>query len=184
MKAVHAYRLKLGAAILIGTVSTIWSVGAAVSASVPSLDLPIIGRLALVSEPGAVRAAEGEGVQEALQANRLVLTSAPMTASAWLRIPYLQSRAGAPLNSASLVALENSYAVSPFGPDVTNWRLRFVFEHWSEVSPSLRRQAIAELKVLLTNRGTRAFDSVEIQDPAGRLAARLTASGVEAQRPR
>ncbi len=182
MKAVQTYRLRLGGAILIGTVSTVCAMAAAVSASVLSLEVPVISALAIVTEPRAARSAEGDNGQQAIQANRRVFASAPMTASAWLRIPYLQSRTGEPLDAAGLKALDNSYAVAPFGPDVTRWRLRFIFEHWSEMTPTLREQALAELQVLLTNRGNRAFDPAEIENPAGRLAATLTREHVIARR--
>ena len=182
MKAINAYRLKLGTATLIGAVSTVCSIGAAAAASTLSSQVPVVSGLAIVTEPRAARSAEHDDDQLAFLANRLVLSSAPMTASAWLRIPYLQSRTGLPLDAASLSALEKSYAVAPFGPDVTGWRLRFIFEHWSEVTPSLRGQAIAELNVLLADRGNRAFEPAEIHHPAGRLAATLTKERVVASR--
>lgn len=106
---------------------------------------------------------------------RAALAQAPTTASAWARLAHLERTSAGTLPSSALNPLERSYAVAPFGPDITPWRVRFLFEHWPQLTPSLRAKAAAELRTLARHRDGVARDLVQsISNPAGRLAATLT----------
>lgn len=101
------------------------------------------------------------------------LGQAPLTASAWLRLAWLADRDGRVSERNAM--LDRSYAVAPFGPDVTAWRLGFAYQAWSTLTPELRRQAGAELVATLATRGRLAREiEATIDDPSGRLAYGLS----------
>lgn len=107
--------------------------------------------------------------------NQAVLDLAPLTATAWVRKAYIRRQQSDRLDGEALDALERSYLAAPLGPDITRWRLRFMFECWPEVTPSLRARAIAELETFSRfHKGSYAL-ARSIHDPSGRLAATLTA---------
>lgn len=107
--------------------------------------------------------------------NAAALSSAPRTVTAWVRKAYIRRSQSSGLDTEALDSLEASYRAAPFGPDVTRWRMRFMFENWSSLTPSLRERAVAELEVFARfHKGSYAF-ARSIRDPSGRLAATLTA---------
>lgn len=100
------------------------------------------------------------------------LSQAPMNASAWSRLAYIDQGRSGRLTAEGLQYLERSYAVAPLGPDITPWRVRFAYENWETLTPDLRRSAMIELRTLARYRGRIAKDlSTQIQDPTGRLSA-------------
>ena len=114
------------------------------------------------------------------QAKALVrrqLALSPFDASAWLRLAALEVvEGGGRLTPPAARALERSYEFTPVDLRVARWRLRFAFDHWSEISPEVRASAMAELRSLLPDR--KNYDALqgldrEITSPAGRLAYRL-----------
>lgn len=110
----------------------------------------------------------------AARENAKTLATSPMTASAWLRAAYIRKQASGSLDAESLRDLEASYLVAPLGPNVSRWRLRFVFENWQSLTPAIRSAALNELRVFAAyHTGSRSLaDSIE--NPAGRMAAKLT----------
>jgi hypothetical protein len=103
------------------------------------------------------------------------LSQAPMTASAWSRLAYIDQVRSGRLTTEGRQYLERSYAVAPLGPDITPWRVRFAYENWQYMTPDLRQSAIAELRILTRYRGWVAKDlPAEIQNPTGRFAAGMT----------
>ena len=121
---------------------------------------------ALHSEPADYRTAERE--------NQAVLMAAPLSATAWVRQAYIRKQELGTLDATALENLEKSYRSAPFGPDITRWRLRFMFENWALHSPGLRARAIAELEVFSSfHRGSYSLART-VRDPTGRLAAILT----------
>jgi hypothetical protein len=81
-----------------------------------------------------------------------------------------------------LEALDRSYAVAPYGPEVTGWRLRFAYGHWGALTPDLRRQVSSELVQAVHDRPAVVEAArPDIVDPAGRLAFELTRTGAAAQ---
>ena len=86
----------------------------------------------------------------------------------------LETRKAGGLTPAALEALERSYEAAPLGPDVTTWRLTFLFERWRDLPAPLRQKAIAELGARAKTRARNADEFPDtIRDPAGRLAARM-----------
>ena len=182
MSALLAYRLRLGMAMLLafGTLAAAISLAVPLSAPDGSFSGPV--PIAAVSEAraDAALAASPPLLAEARAQTRATLTQRPMDAVAWTRLAWLASETRD--REAMLDALDRSYAVAPFGPDVTGWRLRFAFGHWSDLTPDLRRQVAAELFDTVHNRPSVA-DAVrsDIADPAGRLAFDLTRSSASAR---
>jgi hypothetical protein len=115
------------------------------------------------------------------QARRLVhdqLAYSPFDAVAWLRLAAIETDAspGGRLTPAAVAALETSYRFTPVDIRVARWRLRFAFEHWTELSPPLRRAAEAEVRSLSAipeNRDALRPLAREIAAPGGRLAFHL-----------
>jgi hypothetical protein len=103
------------------------------------------------------------------------LAQGPTRATAWLDLAYAETlRAGALTNPAR-EALRRSWIFEPLGPDNSQWRVRFAFEHWSELTPDLRDSALAEARAVWRTGHyadmTQALS--DVRDPAGRLAAVL-----------
>lgn len=104
-----------------------------------------------------------------------ILDQGPLNAAAWAQIAYIQRADEAALDDTSLGALDRSYDAAPYGPEVSAWRVRFVYEHWLELPPPLRAKAIAELKTFSKYRSWIALPVIRsIHNPTGRLAARMT----------
>lgn len=113
----------------------------------------------------------------AARETRLSLRENVASPTSWLRLAYIDSLGPQGLTDAGRDFLNRSYALAPYGPDDTPWRLRFIFDHWSEVGQPLRNLAIAELDV--GRRSHRAeIDNLaaDVSDPSGQLAARLALS--------
>ena len=103
------------------------------------------------------------------------LREAPANPTAWLRLSYIDSRRPEGLGPAGLDALKRSYDVAPFGPDDTDWRLRFAFNHWTLLDPAARRLAIDELRNALKSTNIWGDGlAQDVSDPAGRIALELT----------
>jgi hypothetical protein len=114
------------------------------------------------------------GLERAAIENAKVLESAPMTASAWLRASYIRTQTAGALDADALRDLDMSYRVAPLGPAVSRWRLRFVFENWPSLTPTIRAAALNELRVFAAYQTGSGALVNSIQNPAGRLAAKLT----------
>lgn len=106
------------------------------------------------------------------------LALAPTAATSWLRIADLEVRQAGQLTPRAVEALERSYDAAPLGPDVTAWRLTFLFERWGETTPNLRARALAEMHAWAGRKGSPAPAMVEgLRNPAGRLAAQMALEG-------
>lgn len=172
MTSALKYRIKLATAVALGAIALVCAGATALSASLTTLDIPLASDLTPAREARARLLAETPGGQaRALEHNAAVLRTSPLNTDAYLRQAYVQTRSGAPLDAASLDALERSYTVEPFASGSAHWRLAFIFEHWGEVTPSLRQQAARELEALILAK--RPFRPKLINNPSGRLAAIL-----------
>lgn len=109
----------------------------------------------------------------AARENDAILASAPLSSTALVRKAFIIQQQGAGLDAAALASLESSYQAAPHGPDISRWRMRFMFENWSTLSPGLRERAIRELEVYARFHGGSAAFVRTIQTPSGRLAATL-----------
>jgi hypothetical protein len=96
--------------------------------------------------------------------------------TAWLRQAALETTRAGRLDAAAVRALEASYRVAPVDVDMARWRLVFLFQHWSEVSPQSRLQAGREMTSLAVAPenipGLKALGQ-KISNPSGRLAFQL-----------
>lgn len=180
MKPTTAYIIKTGVCFAFVAVSLIMTSAIAVGASsgeAKVLGFRNIGLGAEARADAAVR--ERKAPDIALMANRAAIEASPMNAAAWLRIAYIRSVQASSLDAVAIDAIEKSYSVAPFGPDVTPWRLQFLYGHWSQLSPDLRQEVMAEH--VAYGRQIPIRDE-SIADPAGKLAAVLMNGAVKARR--
>ena len=170
----------LAAAGALGVLTLAAGLGFAVALARPDLDLGPASNLLAVHEARAEAAlADGE-LEAAETSTRAALAEAPLTSHAWARQAVLAYRREGRLGPDTVAALERSYAVAPYGPDITAWRLRALLESWDELPPGLRQMAFDELKVFATHWPGPARRLGEgIVNPAGRLAANATLQVVE-----
>lgn len=119
------------------------------------------------------------------QETRLSLRQDPANPTAWLRLAYIESRGPGGLGPEGIEALSRSYAVAPYGPDDTAWRLRFAFNHWSALDRPTRLLVLDELRVATINR-SRAVRGLlpDVLDPAGRVAVTLSLAEADRERRR
>lgn len=119
------------------------------------------------------------------QETRLSLRQNPANPTAWLRLAYIESESARGLGPSGIESLARSYAVAPYGPDDTAWRLRFAFNHWSALDRPTRLLVLDELRVA-TLGGSRAVRGLaqDIYEPSGRLAAELSLAAAERERRR
>lgn len=142
--------------------------------------------LAPVFELRADTLARSAGTDEnarlgALGETRRSLAQAPANPTAWLRLAYLDSVSQEGLTGQGDRALAASYAIAPYGPDVTTWRLAFAFNHWDSISADNRRAALDELSVASSAAEGRSVLN-QVSNPAGRIALSLTVETMERER--
>lgn len=169
------------AACAVAAVSLVASMAAAFALALPATDFSRAFGLAGSSEALAdtlVRtAATDVGARDAaVAASRRTLTQAPASATAWLRLAYLDSLSPAGLGPQGNRALTASYIAAPYGPDDTVWRLTFSLNHWRDLEKSNRELALAELRHFDQAR-PRLVRQVRsgVVDDVGMLALSLTA---------
>lgn len=174
MKASDGYRLKLLAAGALAGFTLIPALGLAMAASFPDASVPVFTKAGVGAEARADAASRnGTPLPEALATTKAELGAQPMDAAGWLRIAYLKSADGKPLDAESLDAIEKSYTVSPYGPGFASWRLRFLYEHWDQLTPDIRTDVTDEYTTITQALGS-PIDPTTLENPSGRLAAQLT----------
>lgn len=147
--------------------------GLVLALAAPTLPSPLASSMVSVREARSDAAAAAD-LDKALAEAQAALTLSPAAATAWLRVADLETRKAGGLTAAALEALDRSYEAAPLGPDVTTWRLTFLFERWRDLPAPLRQKAIAELGARARVRARDADEFPDtIRDPAGRLAARM-----------
>jgi hypothetical protein len=112
------------------------------------------------------------------------LAYSPFDAVAWLRLAAIEADAAPSgrLSPAAIAALDASYRFTPVDIRVARWRLRFAFDHWTQLPPALRRAAEAEVRSLSAtpeNRDALRPLAREIAAPGGRLAFHLLFSQLD-----
>jgi len=174
VKASDSYRIKLGACAALTGLTLVSGLALAVAVGSPTIALPVLADFGVGAEPRADLAAASTGtpLADALAANRIALDAAPMSAGPWLRIAWLRSRNGEPLDGPALEAIERSYTVSPYGDAVTAWRLTFLYEHWDQLTPEIRSEVTAEHLTAISY--ARPWTPDGLKNPAGRMAATFT----------
>lgn len=115
------------------------------------------------------------------------LSNSPVQAVAWLRLAYSGVSRNGRVGPQEQTYIDRAYAVGPLDPDISLWRLRFLMNHWGEISPRTRAAAIVEFKTLWKNRRQiyllRAIPE-RTSDPAGKLASLMLVSSLEPPRKR
>lgn len=141
---------------------------------------PLCGPGCLETRLKAMVGANGEvetgKIDEARTLIRRELRFSPMDIPAWLRQAALESQVAGKLSGPARAALSASYRWAPVDASVARWRLAFMFEHWDQLDPQLRDDAMTELQGLLIQPANieilRQLEPT-IRNPAGRLACRL-----------
>ena len=122
------------------------------------------------------RAPTAQNLERARVASQWALREAPTQAQSWVNLAFIDVAINRKLTAAGLQDLQHSYDFEPLGPDISTWRLRFLFEHWDQLTPELRSAAAEELDAVgRRTQGREALESMQarIASPGGRLAAAL-----------
>lgn len=145
-----------------------------------SLSSPVTSPDVLAGE--SVRALRAGDAAAAERALRRELAWGERRPSAWCRLAYARFSRSGRVDAGVEQALLKSYEVAAFDVDAFAWRVRFIFDHWREVSPVLRRHAMREARAFNSEWPTRpAMQAVaaEVRDPTGRFALKLALRGAE-----
>lgn len=166
---------RAGAVLALGGLTLALASGHALALLRPDQAPPGFDRLAAVHEARAETAAGQRRLDAAARESRSALRrQAPMTAHAWGRIAWASFETDGGFSPRVVEALERSYDVAPFGPDITRWRLNFLLNHWAEAPPGLRDRALEELRVYARRRPGQARSLQDaVIDPGGRMAIAL-----------
>lgn len=169
-------RLRLALAVVLGGITVLAGLGLALPLSWPRGWRPDQPRLATVSEARALAAADDASpdLRAVERATRATLAERPLDAAAWARLAWVADQQG---KSADMLdALDRSYVAAPYGPEITTWRLRFALDRWSRLSPDLRQQVLAELRVAARTRPALVREvHASLSDSTGRMALTLGA---------
>jgi len=165
-----------GAVVVFALGVTALAGGLAWSLSAPLTPTPLAPQLLAVHESRAEAALAGTppDVARARRQSLQVLALSPVAATAWLRLGYLRYLEVGKIDAVCANYIEKSYTSSPLGPDVTAWRMHFLFENWPSAPASLKARATEELIATSRFRAPRARAVTEqIHNPAGRFAAQM-----------
>lgn len=103
------------------------------------------------------------------------LRLSPAQAEGWLRLALIASLQGRPAAEMSEM-VDRSYLVAPLDPQLFVRRTGFVLEHWDHVTPSVRQETLAQIRIGWGNWIQKAEIgrlASQVHNPAGRLAIRL-----------
>lgn len=120
-----------------------------------------------------------KGVNPAVQRRTAVdvLAARPMESSAWLRLAYTDCLQHGQLTDEGRRALEISYLVLPYAGPQAAWRLAFVLENWSALSPQSRKDALAEMVTVKADEWSLRLATMKVlakvRNPGGRMTIAL-----------
>ena len=113
-----------------------------------------------------------EDFRHAAHLTEQLIAQRPAAASPWLRLAYIERVQNGRLSTRAQALVLRSYALEPLGPELTRWRLTFLFENWDALSPLLRHKAMNELAAVFPRHGWALRDLPStIQNPRGRMMA-------------
>lgn len=166
------------AAMALGVTALVTTTAGAAALALPHTGFASAIGLAPIHEQQATRfattaATDADDRARARDATMKSLGQAPANPTAWLRLAYLDSLEPAGLGSAGNRALAASWTVAPFGPDDSQWRLAFAFNHWAALDRPNRLAALEELKITGPRVNSPQLRE-NVGDPSGRLALLLT----------
>lgn len=129
------------------------------------------------NDPAALAEAEAEA--------RRALADSPARADAWLALAWVDQARAKRFGPDAAEALERSYLVGPFDPDLGVFRVEFCFDRWSLLPKGLRDDALRELAALWSRTDMREDLrklAARIEDPAGRMAYAIQLALLERSR--
>lgn len=182
---VVSLKITLSAAVAMGSMAaSLWAAAALVNQN--SSQASYAG-LATVHENRAERALTAtpltaSDLDKAEAESRKALELSPANPWTALRLAYVEYARTGRLGANGLAALQQSYDVSPYGPQVSRWRITFAFNHWSELTPSLKQQAASEVRVTHPlHPGMVQAAVLKVENRSGRLAARAVMASMDAE---
>jgi hypothetical protein len=101
--------------------------------------------LLAATETRALAALDAGDLEQSRMETWASLALTPYNAWAWCRLAYIEAQRTGGVNPKVVRALRMSYRSAPLGPEVTRWRLTFIFDHWDQVTPDIRRNAVDEI---------------------------------------
>jgi len=106
---------------------------------------------------------------------------APTRARPWMRLAFIDAQThNGVLTDAGVADIQHGYDFTPFDREIGPWRLAFVYNHWDQLTPSVRGAALDETEVLWRGSSDiQAFPNT-IPNPAGRLAATMALANLKA----
>jgi O-antigen ligase len=112
------------------------------------------------------------------------LNLSPASDFGWLRLADILK---AKRESVAAIShpLDVSYLVAPLDPLIFDARTRFVLENWGDITPGVRQEALAQMRVGWQNWMQRPLllqMSQDIKNPTGRLAANLEIALLDGQK--
>ena len=119
-------------------------------------------------------ATPAEGVTDAQMAVKL----APARAENWMLLAYQCSRADRGVSPRVISAVRQSYAVGPLTPEVSAYRLGFIFNAWPGLPQDIHELARSEAQEFGTTGGGFLFllrTAPTIRDPQARLEFTMVA---------
>ena len=69
----------------------------------------------------------------------------------WMRLAYANRLLHGRLTAEGDHALDVSYSITPYGGVRAVWRVMFVLDNWTDASPRVRQDALAEIKIIKTD---------------------------------
>lgn len=130
----------------------------------------------------SVRALRQGDTAAARQAIARELAWGDRRASAWCRLAFAEFASSRRFDAKVAGPLMKSYEVAPFDAEAVAWRLQFIFDHWAEAPPPLRRAAMREARAFHAQWVTRPTIEAlvpQVRDPTGQFALRLAIRGAE-----
>jgi hypothetical protein len=103
----------------------------------------------------------------------------------WVRAAYRASIfCGDCISPTVLRDLSKSYDISPLNWGLAKWRIKFAFDHWSQINATIRRRAVTELRVSWTSTANQAkllALTDQISDPGGAVFYRFAVAELQSQ---
>ena len=163
---------KAGPATAAGIVFLVLALGAFAAWASSNLPYSPLARPEVLAAE-SVRLLEADEPRQAAEIIRRELDLRPYDASAWCRMAASQLAISRRLDPQVQDLLQRSYAASAIDVEAFAWRSALIFNHWSEVSPHLRKAAVDEVRAMDGIWETRpqvAKLADAVRDPTGNLA--------------
>ncbi len=102
---------------------------------------------------------------------RSALELRPVDARAWLNLAILDTRAMKRLTPTARVALQHSYDVAPYEPELIADRLALDYDEWLELPADMREEAASEMRAAFPKQSKQLFAAaIHARTPRARMA--------------